>query len=64
VITGACEYTPDDYARSIGLLASGELPIDLLVETDDVPLASLQQAMERLRAGEVSAKVVVAPHLS
>lgn len=61
VITGACEYTPDDFDRSIELLADGQLPIELLVEPEDVPLGSLQHAMERLVAGEVAGKLLVVP---
>ena len=61
VITGSNEYVPADYERSLELLASGALPVDLLIEPEDVPLSGVQRAMERLVAGELPGKVMVAP---
>jgi (R,R)-butanediol dehydrogenase/meso-butanediol dehydrogenase/diacetyl reductase len=61
VITGSYEYVPADYERALDLLASGALPTDLLIEPEDVPLAGVQRAMERLAAGELAGKVMVAP---
>jgi (R,R)-butanediol dehydrogenase/meso-butanediol dehydrogenase/diacetyl reductase len=62
VITGTVEYTRDDYAQAIDLLADKRLPVDLLIEPDDVPLGGVQQAMEQLVAGELAGKVMVVPH--
>jgi (R,R)-butanediol dehydrogenase / meso-butanediol dehydrogenase / diacetyl reductase len=61
VITGAYEYGAADYTEALDLLARGVLPIDLLVEPDDVPLPGVQRAMERLGAGELAGKVLVVP---
>lgn len=61
-ITGAVEYTPDDYAAALELLASGRLPTELLIDPDDQPLGGLQSAMERLARGELAGKVMVVPH--
>jgi (R,R)-butanediol dehydrogenase/meso-butanediol dehydrogenase/diacetyl reductase len=61
VITGSCEYTRDDYEQAIDLLAAGRLPVDLLIEPDDVPLGGVQRAMEQLVAGELAGKVLVVP---
>ena len=62
VITGTIEYTREDYRRAIDLLASGRLPVELLIEPDDVPLSGVQRAMEQLAAGELAGKVMVVPH--
>jgi threonine dehydrogenase-like Zn-dependent dehydrogenase len=61
VITGAYEYGPADYDEALALLARGALPVDLLIEPDDVPLAGVQRAMERLGSGELAGKVLVVP---
>ena len=60
-VTGTVEYTPADYHAAIALLAEGGLPVDELIEPEDVPLSGLQQAMEQLMAGELAGKVLVAP---
>ena len=60
-VTGTVEYTPADYRAAIGLLADGRLPVDDLIEPEDVPLGRLQQAMEQLMAGELAGKVMVVP---
>jgi len=62
VITGSMEYTRDDYDAALGLLADGRIPVDVLIEPADVPLAGVQAAMERLAAGELAGKVMVTPH--
>jgi threonine dehydrogenase-like Zn-dependent dehydrogenase len=61
VVTGTVEYTPDDFRAAIGLLAEGRLPVDVLIEPEDLPLTRLQWGMERLMAGELAGKVMVAP---
>jgi (R,R)-butanediol dehydrogenase/meso-butanediol dehydrogenase/diacetyl reductase len=60
-VTGTVEYTPADYHAAIAMLAEGRLPVDDLIEPADVPLDGLQQAMEKLMAGELAGKVLVAP---
>ena len=62
-IVGSLEYSRDDYDESLGLLASGRLPTDELIEPEDVPLSSVQHAMEQLVAGELPGKVLVVPHV-
>ena len=47
----------------LALLASGRLPTDELIEPEDVPLSSVQHAMEQLVAGELPGKVLVVPHV-
>jgi threonine dehydrogenase-like Zn-dependent dehydrogenase len=61
VITGSVEYSRQDYADAIALLAGGRLPTSELIEPDDVPLSGVQLAMERLVAGELAGKVMVVP---
>ena len=76
----ACEPQPDDRPRARGpgclqlqrrglparldLLDSGALPVDLLIEAEDVSLDGLMDAMERLSRGEIPAKVLVNPEVS
>lgn len=62
VITGAFVYDPDGFPRALELLASPDFPADVLIEAEDVPLEGLYDAVEQLVAGELPAKVLIAPH--
>jgi (R,R)-butanediol dehydrogenase/meso-butanediol dehydrogenase/diacetyl reductase len=61
VITGAFCYDADGFDRALELLARPDFPRDLLVEPVDVGLGGLLGAIEQLGAGEIPAKVLVAP---
>ncbi|MGH9135984.1 MAG: zinc-binding dehydrogenase, partial [Acidimicrobiales bacterium] len=61
VVTGAYEYDADGFDRALELLASGALPVDRLLEPDDVPLDETLDAMRRLAAGALPGKVLIAP---
>jgi threonine dehydrogenase-like Zn-dependent dehydrogenase len=61
VITGAFVYDHDGFAQALELLASGKVPLDVLVEPEDVPLSGLLDAAIRLHEGELAAKVMVVP---
>lgn len=61
VITGAFCYDADGFERALELLADPAFPSDLLVEPDDVGLNGLLGAIEQLGAGDIPAKVLVAP---
>jgi (R,R)-butanediol dehydrogenase/meso-butanediol dehydrogenase/diacetyl reductase len=61
-ILGSLEYSRADYDEAIALLAGGRLPTDQLIEPEDVPLSSVQHAMEQLVVGELPGKVLVVPH--
>jgi (R,R)-butanediol dehydrogenase/meso-butanediol dehydrogenase/diacetyl reductase len=61
-ITGAYEYDVDGFATALATLASGSLPVDLLLHPDDVGLGGLQAALQGLAAGEITAKVLVTPN--
>jgi (R,R)-butanediol dehydrogenase/meso-butanediol dehydrogenase/diacetyl reductase len=63
-VVGAYNYSADGFRPAVDLLADGSLPVDLLVEADDVPLHGVMDAMERMSRGEVAAKVLVNPGLS
>jgi (R,R)-butanediol dehydrogenase/meso-butanediol dehydrogenase/diacetyl reductase len=58
---GAYNYDAAGFAPALDLLASGALPVDRLVEPDDVGLDGLLPAMHRLAAGELAGKVMVRP---
>jgi 2-desacetyl-2-hydroxyethyl bacteriochlorophyllide A dehydrogenase len=61
VVTGTYEYSRDDYDSAIRLLAGGELPVADLIEAEDVGLAEVGTAMQRLSGGELAGKVMVSP---
>lgn len=63
-IIGAYNYDADGFASALELLASGKLPLDLLIEPDDVLLDGVLLAMQQLAAGELPAKVMVRPEVS
>ena len=60
-ITGSFTYDADGFDQALELLGSGTMPVDLLLEPGEVTLSDLLDAMQRLAAGEVAAKVLVAP---
>jgi len=62
VVTGSLEYTREDFSDALDLLASGRLPLEQLVESNDVPLSAVADAMLRLASGELAGKVLVVPH--
>ncbi len=61
VITGSFCYDANGFEVALALLADEDFPTDLLIEPDDVSLDGLRDAIGRLAAGEIPAKVVVAP---
>ncbi len=61
VITGSFCYDADGFQAALALLGSPGFPTDLLIEPEDVGLDGLRHAIGRLGAGEIPAKVVVAP---
>ena len=61
VITGAYEYAAGGFEQSLAMLASGRLPVDRLIEPDDVPLTGCLDAMQRLASGELAGKVMITP---
>lgn len=61
---GAYNYGADGFVSALELLASGDLPLDLLIEADDVLLDTLGPTLRRLAAGELAGKVMVRPERS
>ncbi len=60
-LLGAYNYDADGFAPALELLASGDLPLDLLIEPVDVRLGELGPTLQRLAAGELPGKVMVVP---
>jgi threonine dehydrogenase-like Zn-dependent dehydrogenase len=60
-VTGSYNYDENGLQDALALLASGALPTGILIEPSDVPLSGLLDAMERLAAGEVAGKLMIAP---
>jgi threonine dehydrogenase-like Zn-dependent dehydrogenase len=63
-ILGAYNYDAEGFQPALDLLASGLMPIDLLIEPDDVFLSDVGAAMERLTQGTIAGKVLVRPEVS
>jgi (R,R)-butanediol dehydrogenase/meso-butanediol dehydrogenase/diacetyl reductase len=61
VVTGAFTYDLDGFTRALELLARGALPVDALLDPDDVPLTGLLDAMRDLAEGRRAGKVLVRP---
>ncbi len=61
IVTGAFNYDAGGCRRALELLASGRIPIDILIEPDDVPLGGMLAAMDRLVAGQIGGKVLIVP---
>jgi len=63
-VIGAYNYNDEGFAPAVELLGSGTLPLESLIEPDDIPLSEVMHAMERLARGEIPSKVMVQPGLS
>ena len=63
-IVGAYNYNDDGFQPAVDLLDSGTLPLESLIEPDDIPLSEVMDSMERLSRGEISSKVMVQPGMS
>jgi len=60
-VIGSYNYDEHGIDDALALLAGGKLPTGLLLEQGDVGLEGLASAMERLAAGEIGGKLLVAP---
>jgi (R,R)-butanediol dehydrogenase/meso-butanediol dehydrogenase/diacetyl reductase len=60
-IIAAYNYDLGGFAPALELLASGRLPLDALIEPEDVLLDDVFATMHRLVAGELPGKVMVRP---
>ncbi len=61
VVTGSYNYDADGFRDALELLASGALLTDRLIESEDVPLESMFDALERLERRELAGKVMITP---
>ncbi|MEZ5169412.1 MAG: alcohol dehydrogenase catalytic domain-containing protein [Acidimicrobiia bacterium] len=61
VVTGSCASGPPDFEAALELMASGCLPLDDLVESADVPLDRMLDALKDLQAGTIPGKVLITP---
>jgi (R,R)-butanediol dehydrogenase / meso-butanediol dehydrogenase / diacetyl reductase len=62
-LIGSYNYDDRGFEAALDLLASGRLPVDLLIEPDDVTLDAVGSTMQRLGAGELAGKVLVVPQV-
>jgi D-arabinose 1-dehydrogenase-like Zn-dependent alcohol dehydrogenase len=63
-ICGSFVYDADGFERALGLLHGGSLPLEVLVEEQDVPLDRLPDALSGLAEGRIAGKVMVVPRTS
>jgi 2-desacetyl-2-hydroxyethyl bacteriochlorophyllide A dehydrogenase len=61
VVTGAFNYDDGGFEEALQLLASGALPVEQLIEREDVSLGGMLEALFELEHGGRPAKVMVAP---
>ncbi|HEX4491127.1 MAG TPA: alcohol dehydrogenase catalytic domain-containing protein [Acidimicrobiia bacterium] len=62
-IMGSYNYDDHGFAKALDLIASGKLPLDLLIEPEDFPLDQVGTTMQRLGAGELASKALVVPRI-
>ncbi len=62
-LIGSYNYDAQGFEAALALLASGRLPLDLLIEPDDVPLDAVGVTISRLGAGELAGKALVVPEV-
>src|SRR5262249_50096677 len=55
-LVGAYNYDGAGFGPALELLASGRLPVDLLIEQDDIGLDELLPTLHRLAAGQAPAR--------
>jgi threonine dehydrogenase-like Zn-dependent dehydrogenase len=60
---GAFNYSAEGFRPALDALAGDDLPLDLLIEEEEIGLAGLMEAMGRLARGEIPAKVLVNPEV-
>jgi threonine dehydrogenase-like Zn-dependent dehydrogenase len=63
-IVGAYNYNQEGFQPAVDLLDSGTLPLESLIEPNDIPLSEVMDSMERLSRGEIPSKVMVRPGMS
>jgi (R,R)-butanediol dehydrogenase/meso-butanediol dehydrogenase/diacetyl reductase len=62
-LLGSYNYDDRGFQAALALLASGRLPLERLIEPEDVPLDAVGATMQRLGAGELAGKALVVPEV-
>ena len=60
-VSGSFVYDAGGFERALELLGSGRLPVDVLIDPEDVTLDGLGEAMVGLAEGRIAGKVMVVP---
>jgi D-arabinose 1-dehydrogenase-like Zn-dependent alcohol dehydrogenase len=63
-VVGSFVYDLDGFERALELLGSDGFPVDLLIESEDVALDQVSDALVGLAEGRFAGKVMVVPRLS
>jgi len=63
-VCGSYIYDKGGFERALELLGSDGFPTEVLIETDDVPLDRISEALAGLADGRLAGKVMVVPRLS
>ena len=63
-LIGAYNYDAAGFRPALELLASGLLPLDLLIEPVDIGLDEVLSTMQRLATGDLPGKVMVTPEVA
>jgi threonine dehydrogenase-like Zn-dependent dehydrogenase len=60
-ISGSFVYDADGFERALALLASGAVPVSLLIDPADIGLDGISGALSDLATGRIAGKVMVVP---
>jgi len=60
-VCGSFVYDADGFERALELLGSGRLPVEVLIDPEDVTLDGLGEALVGLAEGRIAGKVMVVP---
>ncbi|HLM94835.1 MAG TPA: alcohol dehydrogenase catalytic domain-containing protein [Acidimicrobiales bacterium] len=64
VITGSALYDSDGIRDAVALLASGTVPVNVLIEPSEITLSEVGDTCMRLAEGQIAGKVLVVPNRS
>jgi threonine dehydrogenase-like Zn-dependent dehydrogenase len=60
-VCGAFVYDQGGFADALKLLASGRLPVDVLIDDEEYGLDGIAEATHRLATGEIAGKLMIVP---
>jgi len=60
-VCGAFVYDQGGFADALELLASGRLPVDVLIDDEEYGLDGIAEATHRLATGEIAGKLMIVP---